>query len=188
MKKTKNLKTICLSLVAMALIITMSAGTALAYFTSNKEATGEQTLSLGFAYAKIIEEVNPQNGWKKITLRNAGEVDCYVRMKAFAASELKYSDSSTKPQTTETTIAGWELEDSYYKYVGGSDEGILKPGEETSPIYVHFDIPSGGDSYNVIIIQECTPVLYDSNGIPYADWDAKEGDSTIIDRQNQTTN
>lgn len=26
------------------------------------------------------------------------------------------------------------------------------------------------DDFNVIVIQECTPVLYDENGNPYADW------------------
>ena len=27
------------------------------------------------------------------------------------------------------------------------------------------------EDFNVIVIQECTAVLYDENGNPYADWD-----------------
>ena len=30
---------------------------------------------------------------------------------------------------------------------------------------------------NVIVIQECTPVQYDDNGEPYADWDVTFEDS-----------
>ena len=26
------------------------------------------------------------------------------------------------------------------------------------------------DDFNVIVVQECTAVLYDENGNPYADW------------------
>ena len=35
---------------------------------------------------------------------------------------------------------------------------------ETPPPYT--------EDFNVVVIQECTAVLYEEDGIPYADWDA----------------
>ena len=32
--------------------------------------------------------------------------------------------------------------------------------------------PEEGEAFNVIVVQECTPVLYDENGNAYADWNA----------------
>ena len=42
----------------------------------------------------------------------------------------------------------------------------------TTELEVKFAFPEGKEptNFNVIIIQECTPVLYDAYGNPYADW------------------
>ena len=173
MKKIRNLKTICLSLVAMVLILSMGVGSAIAYFTSNTNSLGSHEMNLEFAYAEIIEKVEP--GLKEIVIENTGNVDCYVRMRAFAGTgcNLTYSGSA---DSNMATIDGWIQEGDYYKYVGGENGGILKPDEKTTSIYVHFTAPADASEYNVIIIQECTPVLYNNNGESYADWDAKSVD------------
>ena len=36
------------------------------------------------------------------------------------------------------------------------------------------------ESFNVIVVQECTPVLYDEEGNPYADWNrVMDSDQTV---------
>lgn len=175
MKNNKNLKTICLSVVAMALIITLSVGTALAYFTTHTTAKGGVKLDFAFAYSEIIEEVDPAAGWKKVTLENTGTVDCYVRMKAFAGSErgLSYSGSA---DDRSAAVENWECKDGYYEY-----SEILKPGERTkTPVYVHFNVPSDGTTYNVIVVQECTPVLHNEDGsVKSAEWNS-EGNTGFL--------
>ena len=36
------------------------------------------------------------------------------------------------------------------------------------------------DSFNVVVVQECTPVLYTEDGTPYADWNKKIDTKTDI--------
>lgn len=176
MKNNKNLRTICLSLVAMALIITLNVENALAYFTTYTTAKGGVTLDLEFPSAKIEEEVvvNENSGYKKITLTNTGNVDCYVRMKAFAGRDLKYSASATDKTAP---VIGWTLKDGYYEY-----SNILKPDETTStPVYVHFEILDGDTNFNVIIIQECTSVLHDNAGnVLPVDWNTETNNPTTF--------
>ena len=44
--------------------------------------------------------------------------------------------------------------------MGGASEKLL----------VHIDNMDSEDNFNVIVVQESTPVLYDENDQPYADW------------------
>ena len=47
----------------------------------------------------------------------------------------------------------------------------MAAGASTSQIDVSFVLPEENQTdFNVIIIQECTPVLLDENGEAYADW------------------
>ena len=51
---------------------------------------------------------------------------------------------------------------------------MLSPEETTTQINVSFVFPEEKfERFNVIIIQECTPVLYEADGTPYADWNNK---------------
>ena len=42
----------------------------------------------------------------------------------------------------------------------------------TTGLDVKINVPEGYDNYsfNVVVIQECTPVVYDEEGNPTADW------------------
>ena len=174
MKKNKNLRTICLSLVAMAMIITLSVAGTLAYFTAHTSAKGGVTLNLKFAQAEIEEEVNAEAGYKKIAVKNTGNVDCYVRVKAFAASEcnLTYAGSSDGRMAVDTAKWNYNSEEGYYEY-----KESLKPGAATDAIFVCFTAPTDALSYNVIVIQEAVPVLHDNAGeeLP-ANWRTKVGE------------
>lgn len=214
MKKNRNTKAICLALVALVLVIALNTGDAWAYFTNNATANGQKELNLDFVTTDIIEEiqVNPSdNSARKVVwLKNSGNYDCYVRVKAFAVNAVTYKtneiDLNSVTMPDGTIIEGnwnkgiWDAKDNKWIAADASwveedincwyyyDEIIpaktADPRNITEPIEISFTLPAEEeiDNYNVIVVQECTPVLYDRDGTPYADWDAKEGDSTIVDR------
>ena len=113
---------------------------AIAYFTTYTAASGSAVLHLGFTTTIPDEEVSD---WTKhVSIQNTGDKECYVRVKAFVG-EL-YEAALTYTDTSGKWSAG---EDGYYYY-----RDILAP------------------DFNVIVVQECTAVLYDENGQPYYDW------------------
>ena len=164
MKKSK--KTIGLAFTALILVMGLAVGSAMAYFTTYTIGSGSKVLSLGETVTIPDEDV--VNGKKEIVIQNTGDHDCYVRIKALTGAN--YADSIVYSEPDGVTK--WTLgADGYYYY---SDVVPAKTGS-TSQINVAFAFPGGKEfpDFNVIIIQESTPVLYDANGTPYADWNAK---------------
>lgn len=151
-------KTLIMAAATLALTGTLSVGSAMAYFTSYSTAEGSVKINMGFTETVPHEEVD--SGGKHVTIENTGDYDCFVRVKAFAPVELTYSAPD----------GGWsEGEDGYWYY----DE-ILPAGQTTTKeLNITYEFPEGKEKpeeFNVIVIQECSPVLYDENGNPYADW------------------
>ena len=62
--------------------------------------------------------------------------------------------------------------DGYYYYFDGSREKVLAPEETTSELKIA--IKNFKEEFNVVVIQENTPALYDENGAAYSDWDRSE--------------
>lgn len=167
MKRTK--KTVCMAAIALALVAGAGAGSARAYFTTFATAKGGHQIAID-ARAQITEQFSD---WTKhIRLGNTGTAECYVRVKVFAGSAygLEYTGSQ-----------GWrDGGDGYWYYdeilPAGGTTGVLDvkitlpvvtvedPALETPPPYT--------EDFNVVVIQECTAVLYEEDGTPYADWDA----------------
>lgn len=153
-----NKKSLCLAAAALTLTAGISAGTAMAYFTTYTEASGGVTLNMGFS--ETIPKEDFSNWTKHVSVENTGDYDCYVRVKALAGSKyqdgLQYSDSDGK----------WTPgEDGYYYY---SD--LIAPGESTSVLDIQIDSKESDASFNVVVVQESTKVLYNENNEPYADW------------------
>ena len=176
-------KSLCLAATALVLTAGISAGTAMAYFTTYAEASGKATLSIpGFSETETTELFS--NNTKHVVIHNTGTSECYVRVKAFAggkyqnAIEYHYGekvniqpflkDFKDKEKVTEFTIAEGEWEgpgeEGYYYF-----NGILQPGEHTQMLDIEVPL-KGEDSFNVIVVQESTRVLYDEEGNPYAGW------------------
>ena len=152
-----NKKSLCLAAAALTLTAGISAGTAMAYFTTYTEASGGVTLNMGFS--ETIPKEDFSNWTKHVSVENTGDYDCYVRVKALAGSKyqdgLQYSDSDGK----------WTPgEDGYYYY---SDP--IAPGESTSVLDIRIDSKESDASFNVVVVQESTKVLYNENNEPYAD-------------------
>ena len=160
MRKMNN-RTIGLVAAALVLVACIGVGSALAYFTTYTVAEGGMNIVLNFSDSEIEEKVI--DGQKQIALKNTGDTEAYVRIKALVGDDhpVVYSEPSE-------TNGSWKVNaDGYYYY-----EAILAPGESTTQINVGFSL-EGKESFNVIIVEESTPVLYDENGNAYADWSVK---------------
>ncbi len=136
-----------------------------AYFTTYASAKGGYELQAG-TETEIEEEIEELT--KHIRIVNTGEGDCLVRVKVLAGSLTPVSclDSSGK----------WSLGgDGYWYY-----QDTLPPGETTGELAATIEVPEGMggmmDSFDVVVIQECTAALYREDGTPYGDWERKMAD------------
>ena len=151
-------KPLIMATAALALTGTLAVGSAMAYFTTSTTAGGGVTMNMGFTET-IPNETVDKDG-KHVTIKNTGDYDCFVRVKAFAPMELTYTADPDK----------WEAKnDGYWHY-----KEVLPAKKSTSTeLNISYKFPEGKDKpeeFNIVVIQECTPVLYDENGNPYADW------------------
>lgn len=159
MRRKFNKKTVLLAAAALALTATLTVGSAMAYFTTHSTAVGSVPLSLGFTQTEIEETVDGDG--KHVVINNVGDYDCYVRVKVFSIVDVDYSHTG-----------GWEQgAEDYWYYTE-----ILPAGGSTEELLVTFEYPENTEDdkkeeFNIIVIQECTPVLYDDNNNPMADWD-----------------
>ena len=162
-------RTICLAAAAVALTGTLAVGSAYAYFTTYSEAKGNVVFELGETRTEPHEEVI--GGKKIVSIENTGDYDCYIRVKAYAGNNynLSYADGGSGKW--------YDGGDGYWYY-----KDILEAGSTSETVLVNIpkelleDITDEKD-LNVIVIQECTPVQYDDDGEPYADWNVTFEDS-----------
>lgn len=157
MKRTWNKKKTGLAAAALVLTLGVTAGKATAYFTTYVTASGGYELQLGFTATIPDEKVSD---WTKdITITNTGENPCYVRVRAFAGDRYGLSC------VTEATDSRWSAlgneKNPYYYW-----HEILEPGASTGPLLIKIDKKDAAEDFNVVIVQECTPVPYDENGNP----------------------
>ncbi len=172
MKRKKTAGTVLLGAVALVLAGGVTAGQALAYFTSYASAGGRVQLSLGFTETETNDTV--RDWTKHISITNTGENDCYIRVKVFAGE--KYRDFLEYSQEGES----WVQDEDGYWYYGQ----VVMPGETTGELLVRLHreklsmtVEDGEEEeFNVIVVQECTAVLHDGAGNPYADWDSVAAD------------
>ncbi len=155
-------KSIYLAVFAVVLVLAGSAGSAWVYFTTYVEAAGTQTISLGDE-TTVEEEFN---SWTKHIVITSDEDSepVYVRARAYCGSQYELVYTASEKWTPDS--------DGYYYY---SD--ILNAGEKTSEFIVKIEnVPedvTDASEFNVAVIYETTPVLYDEDGNPYADWNGK---------------
>ena len=108
------------------------------------------------------------NWTKRITIPSAEDSEpVFIRVKAFCGSKytLTYTDADGR----------WSLGSDGYYYYSAPVEG----GASTSELQIHINnVPStvtDGESFNVVVIYESTPVRFREDGSAYADW------SSILD-------
>ena len=164
MKKTK----IILPALAVVLVIGLAVGTAIAYFTAHTEAAGSVKVGLGFE--TVIEE-KVENTQKTVTIHNDGPESVWVRVTAFSAYAMDYSQPK----------GGWTKgKDGYWYY-----NDILAAGGDTTDLVISISAPgeeAKKEDFNVIVLYECAPVRYDAAGNPdptsgqdATNWNIKKG-------------
>ena len=153
MSKT-TIKRIVISLLAVVLMFGAVKGS-LAYFTDYEENSGTATVILK-GEGKIVEEIDDDN--KHITIENTGETPIIARVRIFANAEI------TK---TVAVDPEWKQSGDWWYY-----NTSIKGGESTSELLVSISFPENakdGDTFNVVVVYECTPVLGDTGPVN-ADW------------------
>lgn len=158
MRRKFNKKPVLLGAAALALIGTLSVGSAMAYFTTYSTAKGSVKMNIGFTET-VPEETVDKDG-KHVNIKNIGDYDCFVRVKVFSVLPLDYKPSE-----------GWSAGDDGYWYYSP----VLGAGKSTSELLVTFEYPENTEEdekeeFNIIVVQECTPVVYDEAGNPAPDW------------------
>ena len=154
MKKSKKV-----IIMFVILLLALTIGTSIyGYFTYR--ASKENTIILGYNKIELNEEYTPPLNMKeeleqgrevsytkKPYVTNTGSVDCYVRVKA------EISDSRVKEYVTidynsseeiNDNSADWYYKDGYYYY-----KEVLKPGEDTEPLFTTVTI--AGDADNIVL-------------------------------------
>lgn len=155
-------KDFLLAAAACMLILSVGAGSAWAYFTTYTEAQGGYAIQLG-SQSTVTETLD---SWTKhvVITNDAASGRVFIRARAFAGSpyELNYSSAGGK----------WTLgADGFYYY---SD--VVEAGGSTETLDIKIDhVPAEvkeGDSFNVVVVYESTPVVY-KDGEAVADWAAE---------------
>lgn len=153
-----NKKSLCLAAAALILSVGVSAGSAMAYFSTYATAAGGAAIHMGGS--KIIPNETVSDWTKHVTVENTGDADCYVRVKAFAGE--KYQEGLTYSDETGRWTPG---EDGYYYY-----SEIVPAGQTAEELLIRIDNMESTEDFNVIVVTECTDVVYSEDGSPMADW------------------
>ncbi len=181
----KYKKTLLMSAAALGLLAGLTIDSSLAYFTTYVAAGGSQTVNLE-AKTEIYENVEGMT--KQIVLKNTSDKgDCFVRARIFHGAGITV-------QITDVEGKGdwYDGGDGYWYY-----RPILPMGQKTSRLDAFINTtgiekpgidPGDGDAaagyikdrFNVIVVQECTPVCYRENGDAYADWETSYSEYTEV--------
>ena len=156
-QKGKKIGSVLLAVLALVLVMNFSVGESMAYFTTYATARGGYWLTLESS-SKIRERMVEWD--KHIQVENTGETSSFVRVKIFAGSAFGLLN-------TDNASGKWQKEDDGYWYYSEP----VAPGTMTEELVISIKVPEEhAASFNVTVIQESTPVLYDENGVAYADW------------------
>ena len=156
-------KSILTAILALALLAAVAIEPAVAYFTASATNTGAVTIDVG--NRTKIDEPDVVDWVKHIVVTAKDDsVPVYVRARAYSGST--YPLEYVVPEGSKWT----EGDDGWWYY-----EDILNAGESTEEEFLVqiTNVPKDavdGNTFNVSVVSEDVPVLYDEDGNPYADW------------------
>lgn len=138
LKKSKKI----IVVVIIEIVLILSSFVVYAYFTARASKTNN--VRLGFNKIEVLENYDPPIAMEKgISFTkepyvvNSGDVDCYVRLKV-AVSDSRIEKGLTIDYNTEDF--SYSSEDGYWYY-----KSVLKPGEQTVPIFSTVSIAEDAD-------------------------------------------
>lgn len=166
-KRNSILHPVLIGALVIALIAGSGIGSAWAYFTTYASSKGTMTLHLGDS-TDMEEEV--VDGEKRVVI-TADEDSCavFVRVTAFCGDEYSLAFSG------ENWSDGG---DGFYYYASP-----IQATESTTQLVIKILDKDGnkvdastveeGTAFNIVVVHESTPALYDEDGNATADWDAE---------------
>ena len=140
-----------LLVISLMLVLTLSVGLTMAYFSDHTEAKGGKQIALG-GQTKINED--PSNDNKVIWITNTGDTDVVVRVAVYGPTAITYEQS-----------ADWKQAGDYVYYTQVLPAPKDGKPSYTSQIRAYWDVPADlGDDYNVVVIQESDQAVYNDQG------------------------
>ena len=140
-------KKLILFMTALMLVLSLSVGLTLAYFSDYETVKAEGVVGIG-GKTQVVEEYDANE--KTVKVKNTGETDVIVRVAVYG------------PEGMEITAGeGWDKDGDYYYY-----SEVLTAGAETSEIVA---VTEGllsedlGDSFDVVVQHESKQVAYDAS-------------------------
>lgn len=163
-KQSQKRLSLALACLALAVLLIPAAGRAMAYFTNYTETSGGYKLGSFTVTTQVTETVDSNK--KTVSVKNTGTVPCYVRVRALAGEQFTI-------KATQKDDGQWiqhDPDDGWWYYTPSIASGT-STGKLTFTIKWDNDAIKG--DFNVIVLEECTPVRYKPDGTEYPDWDAK---------------
>jgi len=156
-------RSILLGGLALVLVLGLTIGSSLAYFTTFTRATGTVPIEMGFTTTieEPIVDTSTTDFVKTVVISNEGPNEVYVRARAFAGDNYPLSYSGE----------GWtDGGDGYWYY-----SALIPADGESLPLFVTISgvpaEPEEGQTFNVVVVYESAMVTYDAEGNPeVADW------------------
>ena len=155
-------KTYILSFVSLLLILGITVKSTMSYFYTYTDAKGSFTVSLDDE--SFIEEDPPTLNIKNLKISNTGKDPIFVRVKAILP------DPEVAKLSQASKDAGWteKGQDDFYYYTK-----VLESGDM---IEIKFDLNmpeslKAGEEYNIVLLYEATPALYNETDGWHANWD-----------------
>lgn len=158
--KTVKKKSILL-VVAMMLVLSLTVGLTLAYFSDYEAAKGGASIALG-GQTEIEENVTDKE--KVVQINNIGETNVVVRVAIYMPEALEKVENSI----TFENASDWVKDGGFYYYTK-----VLEPKKSTSTITAKTTVPDDvqlGDSFDVVVVHESDQALYgESNKVVLPD-------------------
>ncbi len=170
-------KVIAMSAAALGMTATLAIESSMAYFTTYVSAGGSLEVNLG-AQTEIHEDVSLMT--KHIQIANTSMInDCFVRVKVLYGGDVTigYPDSPDTPANenwyTDGTVDENGFRYVYYRPILPASPDPEHPSLTEPALDVKINLPEGfdRDNFNVVVVQECTPVVYDESGNATANWE-----------------
>lgn len=151
--KTVKKKSILL-VVAMMLVLSLTVGLTLAYFSDYEAAKGGASIALG-GQTEVEENVTDKE--KVVWINNIGETNAVVRVAIYMPEALEKVENSI----TFENASDWVKDGDFYYYTK-----VLEPGKSTSRITAKTTVPDDvqlGDGFDVVVVHESDQAVYNES-------------------------
>ena len=166
-------KKLLLALLAVIMVLCVSIGPALAYFTTYTTVKGSKPLAV--VPKTKIGEGTVNSTKKEVVVENTGDAPCFVRVKAFAREGVALSLQSGANWTggTYDSASGcWVF--TYNKMLMPQMNSIEANDWKTTLLTIGIDLkalPNDVEGFNIQVVYESTTAFYnDENGNPIPKW------------------